>query len=175
MALQNQLFSDIISGVAPVNPGIGGWDTLINQFMADRRGRHGMGLLGRYVNLLPDNSGSGTIIVTVPAGWQAFALCVLVTRAAGLPDGTYHFFVGSDLRAWNTAPANFAGLDDIEDALLVWPNPGASAFIGATPADIPFINGDHDPQRNTFRVRRIAGTSIALNFFVYGMAWQSSD
>ena len=176
MTLQNQLFTDIISGVAPVNPGIGGWDTLINQFMADRRGRHGMGLLGRILNLQADNDANGSILVTLPAGWQAFVLCVLVSRISVNPGvSEYEFKIGSLNREWNN-DVDFTSLGSgNKEFLLVWPNPNQNAFVSPIAADVPFVKGDNAPDDSTFKVRRASGTIVPLNYFVYGIAWQTSD
>lgn len=173
MSLQNLLFPDMISGATPVNPGAGGWDTQINQFMADERGRQGYRLLSRVIGLIvPVNP--GTALITLPVGWRCMPMVVMVTFTGAPPDDTQDYTFKAGVSTWHGEPDNFADLNNTNHGLLVFPNPGANAFTGL-PQQTPFVDGDAAPD-NLFTIERSAGgSSVALSFFTYGFAWQSND
>jgi len=102
MALENILFSDIISGVAPINPGIPGWDAIINQFFSDQHGRHGMGLLARIIDLGSiSDIDPGHILINPGTGFRLMPLVVFIFGSPG-SSFAYEFNVqtpgGSNIR-----------------------------------------------------------------------------
>lgn len=179
MPLIDQLFTNIIANPPIVNPGAGGWDTLLSQFMADHRGRHGFGLLGRLVDVTGIPTGSeGTIIITCPPGWIAMPLCVLVFASTN-PNGKMNFTidtgVGGD-KGWAMLVDINQGSPFVNRPTIVFPSPEDTNFFADSqlPLQVPLIDGD-DNDRNTFRVNLDDAIDIPYSFFVYGAAWPSSD
>jgi len=169
MALQNILFSDIISGQAPINPGIAGWDALINQFFSDQHGRHGFGLLARLIGVASiPTSPPGQILINPGTGFRLFPLVILIFGDPGAAD-SYEFSVqptgGAD---WHSS-VSLTNLSVANRLLAVFPE----GFSAGTPPERPFVDGDAS---ETFNIRRLGGGGgDVLDFFIYGMAWQSAD
>ncbi len=170
MALQNLLFSDIISGATPINPGAGGWDTQLNQFMSDERGRQGYRLLSRIINLVVPAS-PGSPLITCPVGWRCMPTMVMVTFTGAAPDNTDDFRFEAGLLEWNAELNNFATLNNTSHGLLIYPRPGGDGHT-TIPLQTPFVDGDGN---NLFTIEVPGGSGVALNFFTYGIAWQSND
>ena len=91
MALANLLFTDIVINATPINPGAGGWDTLLNSFMSDQRGRTGFGLLSRITDIQPA-TGSGSVLITATTGWRCMPILVNVLRDGNTPTGLHPQF-----------------------------------------------------------------------------------
>lgn len=173
MALQTLLFVDMISGATPINPGAGGWDTQLNQFMADERGRQGYRLLSRIIGLVVPIS-PGSPLLTLPAGWRCMPMMVMVTFTGAPPDNAHDYTFRCGSTVWESEDNNFADLNNTDHGLLVYPRPGASGFA-ATPQQTPFVDGDASAPDNLFTIECATGNVVALNFFTYGIAWQSAD
>jgi hypothetical protein len=168
MALENILFSDIISGVAPINPGIPGWDAIINQFFSDQHGRHGMGLLARIIGLEDiSNTPPGIILINPGIGWRLVPLVILAFGSPGAAD-TYQFRVeGTGGELWGVS--NMTDLSVAVNLLMVFPQ----GFSSSPQTEIPFVDGDAGETFNILRTG--AGPNDTLDLFIYGMAWQSAD
>lgn len=181
MPLFDQSFTQIISGVAPINPGVGGWDVLLSQFMDDRRGRHGFGLLGRTLNLAPgEGNGNRVNLLSVPPGWSCLPLLVgLRLVGAGTAAGDYVYQctgITGTAETWRAAQSGAITLDD-QRMTLQFPTGIFAAFSN----DVPWCDGDEQvssqPSRNVFTVHRnnTSGNGVAVDWFVYGFAWQNND
>lgn len=168
MALQDINFTQIIAGQAQINPGIAGWDAIINQFMADQHGRHGFGLLSRHINVntIPVNL-PGFVLITAPVGWRIFPLFI---AAFGYPalNRTYEFLVQPSGEVWNPA-AQMTNQDVARTLALIWPE----AVVNVPPAAHAFIDGD---ATETFNIRiNPSGATEPIDLFIYGFAWQTND
>lgn len=168
MALQDISFSQIIAGQAQINPGISGWDAIINQFMADQHGRHGFGLLARWINVtnIPITA-PGLVLITAPTGWRIFPLFIAAFGDPAL-NRTYEFLVQPGGAVWNDT-VDMSNLDDANELALIWPE----APVNNPPASHAFLDGDAS---ETFNVRiNPSGASEPISLFIYGFSWQSSD
>ena len=167
MALQEISFSQIIAGQAQINPGIAGWDAIINQFIADQHGRHGFGLLARFINIANIQGGApGTVLITAPVGWRIFPMFIAAFSPSPLL-GTYSFLVQPSGAVWNGNVA-MTNLDDTNELALIWPE----AVVNNPPASHAFIDGD---AVETFNIRQTSGSQETISLHIYGFSWQSSD
>ncbi len=178
MPLIDQLFTNIIANPPVINPGAGGWDSILSAFMANRRGRHGFGLLARLVDVgsIPVTT-DGTILVTCPPGWRAMPLCVQVFAASN-PNGTMDFTIdtGASGEMWAGNVSLVGSAPFNQRPWLVFPSPEGNNFFNSSivAQQIPIVDGD-DGTKNTFRVNRDSAADIVYSFFVFGHAWQTTD
>ncbi len=183
MPLQDQLFSAIVSGAAPINPGVGGWDILIDQLSSDIRGRHGFGLLARLIGLTPTNGGDASILIAAPPGWNCMPFFVAMRRAdgAGNPSSEYEFRTGTaatPLGSWYIRSGTIISLFTNKDFTLVFPSSAGGGIFATQPGQVPIVRGEIALGRNAFTVQRnnaSGGSDEAIDFFVYGFAWQEDD
>ena len=142
--------------------------------------KHGFGLLGRIVDIQPvPNDTAGLILVTCPPGWRAMPLFVLVFATAD-PSGTFDFYIdhpASNFYWSQQADVPLYTAPFSQKPALYFPHPdGLDMFSNSGNAvQIPIVDGD-DVGRNTFRTRRVSALAApTYTYFVYGMAWPSSD
>jgi hypothetical protein len=178
MALVDQLFTEIIANPPVINSGAGGWDTVLTQFMADRRGRHGFGLLARLIDMTSiPSSNLGSILITAPAGWLVMPTQVLFFAAADpVYPLTFQVGGGGTEKEW-AHPTTFPVSHVADQPYLVFPSPeGADIFTSSlNNYQVPHVDGDN-AAKNTFRVRRQSATAdTTYSFYVFGHAWPASD
>lgn len=180
MPLFDQSFTQIISGVAPINPGVGGWDVLLSQFMDDRRGRHGFGLLGRTLNIVPGTPTTASNLLTLPVGWSCLPILVALRRVTGATPGDYVYRCTGqegDHEVWRAAQLVNTTLSPLRMTIQF-----ADDIFAAVSGTIPWCDGDEQINppvlsRNLFTVHRQtgSGSSTPVDFFVYGFSWQNDD
>lgn len=174
MALSTLLFSQIISNAAPLNPGIGGWDSILDQFMSDFRGRMGFHLLARLIGIDPPQTTGGVTLIAVPTGWSCMPMFVMHKRTEGGANpnrGLEYHVVGDGGEDQRWSIGGTISLTQDEQAQLIFPDGG---FGGVVSSPIEIVDGD-DPLRNLFAAKAKDGTSTSLDIMVYGMAWQNTD
>jgi len=186
MAIFNILLSDILNGSSSqINPGQGGWDAPISQFIKEQKGRHRMALLSRMESIVPANSAAGTSILVCPAGYSCMPLLTLLWLRGGTAASPQHYewFVGGSGsgKSASTVWAGSAGASYVNVAglvagrpMVIWSRPDANLFTDLTPKMVPVLDGD-DVNLNSLQVRRQAGNSLTLGFWTYGMVWPKSD
>jgi len=186
MPLFNVLLSDILNGPASqINPGQGGWDATISQFIKDQKGRERLGLLARMESIVPSNSSAGTSILVCPPGYSCMPLLTLLWLRGGTPASPQHYewFVGgsgsgkSAATVWaGSSGASYVNVFGLAAGrpMPIWARPDASMFTDLAPKMVPVLDGD-DVNLNSLQIRRQAGNSLTLGLWTYGMVWAKSD
>lgn len=156
----------------PIVPATAGWDARINDYLEYLRFDTFKGLLARTCNLAPITTSAGSVILTVPAGYSAYVTDIIVKRRGTTPI-TSTFTIGTEATTpdnWNNAPVSFASLTSDAFPLMVRPYVSGEV-LGNAPKVLPIIDGDGATP--TLKIQRTGGSSVALDFFVFGTVWRN--
>lgn len=191
MPLDTIAITDVID--APqITPGLGGWDGVINSFMANNAGRQRYGLLSRITNFggTPDP----TNLIVLPPGWQCAVSQVMVVPEGSADPGSPTLQFGWDSLSapdnWLPGSGNSSiSLSDLAvssglplNCLMIHPFAGGSNFpTGLTPAyvlpAIPIGDGDTESGANSryFTMDSLGTFSGLVHVSVFGMVWPKDD
>lgn len=189
MPLENIALTDIIQATQ-ITPGLGGWDAVINAFMANERGRQRYGLLSRVVGHGPGSPDPVNLIV-VPSGWRCAVSQVMIVADDGVDPGVpsveFGWETGNFPDNWLNAGGGSISLTDLsvassepQDCLFIHPFPGGHLFPSSIPANlalpaVPIGDGDNANKR-FFAMNVISGAFAAtVSISCFGMIWTKDD
>lgn len=191
MPLENIALTDIINATQ-ITPGLGGWDAVINAFMANERGRQRYGLLSRVVGYGPGGPNPVNLIV-LPSGWRCAVSQVMIVADEGIDPGSpfveFGWESGNAPDNWTTGGAGSGtiSIGDLQvasseplDCLFIHPFPGGNIFPPSIAAGFPMPAvpiGDGDNNAKRFFAMDIVSGSFSANVSIscFGMVWTKDD
>lgn len=188
MPLENIALTDIIQATQ-ITPGLGGWDAVINAFMANERGRQRYGLLSRIVGY--QGTPNPVNLIVVPSGWRCAVSQVMIVADDGIDPGVplveFGWETGFTPDNWTTGGGGSISLGDLsvassepQDCLFIHPFPGGNIFPPTIPSSffmpaVPIGDGDNNSKR-FFAMDLLGGTFTGpVSISCFGMIWTKDD
>ncbi len=192
MALESITLPEIIN--APqITPGLGGWDAVINSFMANNAGRQRYGMLSRIANY--NGTPDPINLIVIPSGWLCSVSQIFIVPEGSADPGTADLQFGWDSQ---TSPDNWlpgSGASEVnisdlsvvagrpQDCLMIHPFAGGTIFPSSyTPSlilpAVPIGNGDRETGADSryFTMNRTGGSFTGLvHISCFGMIWPKED
>lgn len=167
MAIADLTLASILAPTT-IAPGLAGWDGILDQRLMDGLTERRSGLLARIQNLVVTSAASsGTILMTVPPGYQAFVENVMLFWSGTNPASGHTLTFGTGAPASNPVDWHSGFLTT---GLVTGKYLRLETNIAAT-TPLTVLDGDVTNAKDFKARSSTAGNNPMIDYWIFGTVW----